>query len=221
MPEIQIVHDALAHYLSKPGISKDVAVGIVSVVYAGESKLKTGSQGAQSTETPGALNPGGAYGIASWNGPRQAALKAFADKHGRDVSALETQLDFVLTESANSYPKVWEAIKRPGITYAEFIPIFVADYENPADHAKEIAEAMAVAPEFMAYQITPTIASPAAAPAPIPAVAPAAPGATPASEPAIAAIEAEIATIDPAKLAAFASIIEAFFTGAFRAVIKA
>jgi hypothetical protein len=25
MPEIQVVHDALAHYMSKPGISKDVA----------------------------------------------------------------------------------------------------------------------------------------------------------------------------------------------------
>lgn len=25
MPEIQVVHDALAHYMSKPGISKDTA----------------------------------------------------------------------------------------------------------------------------------------------------------------------------------------------------
>lgn len=32
MAEIQVVHDALAHYLSKPGISKDVATNLFTTV---------------------------------------------------------------------------------------------------------------------------------------------------------------------------------------------
>lgn len=174
-----IAQTAIQHYLGK-GLSKDTAVGIVSCLYY-ESKLAPGSQGVQSTETPGALNPSGAYGIASWNGPRQAALAAFASSKGLDPSKLETQLDFVLTESANSYPKVWAAIQN-GARYQDLIPIFVADYENPADHQKEIDAAMGYAnawyPDVPAApvsppvaQVTPPPAAPPVAPSPVGSVA--------------------------------------------------
>jgi len=147
--------DACKFYLSQPDpISRQAAVAIVSCLYY-ESALKPGSQGIQSTETPGVLNPSGAYGIASWNGPRQAALAAFASAKGLDVAAVNTQLLFVLTEMANNYHKVWAAITNPNLTYEQIIPIFVADYENPADHAKEIAAALAIAVELI--QVVPEV----------------------------------------------------------------
>src|SRR6185312_15537838 len=126
-----VAEEAIGHYLSKV-LTKDVSVGIGSCLYY-ESKLNPGSQGVQSTETPGVLNPSGAYGIASWNGPRQEALASFAKGKGLDPSLLTTQLDFVLTECANSYPTVWAAIQG-GTADQSFLPILVADYENPADH---------------------------------------------------------------------------------------
>ncbi|MGH7239326.1 MAG: phage tail tip lysozyme [Candidatus Saccharimonadales bacterium] len=135
------------NFLLRHGPSLDASVSVVSVLYY-ESKLNPGSQGSQSTETPGALNAGGAYGIASWNGARQQYLKDFAAKKNLPVDALNTQLLFVLTEAANSYPKTWAAINGSG-TYAEIIPVIVAEYENPKDHAKEIAGAMSFAEELM------------------------------------------------------------------------
>jgi hypothetical protein len=138
----QIAISAVQFYQSR-GISKDAAVAIVSVLWY-ESKLKPGSQGSQSTETPGTLNPGGAYGIASWNGPRQMALSAFAQRKGLSVGELNTQLAFVLTESANAYHNVWAAITSTQ-NYSQIIPIFVAEYENPKDHQAEINAAMAFA----------------------------------------------------------------------------
>jgi hypothetical protein len=116
------------------------------------------------------LNPSGAYGIASWNGPRQAALAAFASTKGLDVALVNTQLLFVLTEAANSYPKVWAAITNPNLTYDQIIPIFVADYENPADHAKEIAAALAIAVELI--QVVPSVVPSACVVIPQPESAP-------------------------------------------------
>jgi hypothetical protein len=209
----QVALSAVAFYLSK-GISKDVAVGIVAVLYAGESKLNTGSQGAQSTETPGALNPSGAYGIASWNGDRQEKLKAYAQAKSLPVASLDTQLGFVLTESANSYPKVWAAIRQAGITYASFIPIFVEAYEVPANSPAEIARAIAFAEEL--YPAVTTAPAPAV-PAPQPVQAPSPLPATPTG-----------ATLDPATVAiilaiaqAFAPSLEAAFAGLAAGVLKA
>jgi hypothetical protein len=152
---------AVSHYLGR-ALTKDVAVGLVSVLYA-ESALKPGSQGTQSTETPGVLNPSGAYGIASWNGPRQAALASFATKKGLDPAQLNTQLDFVLTEMANSYPKSWAAVQNPETTYSQMIDIMVRDYERPANPTAEIARAAAIAEDLMKQTI------------PLPAVPPVAP----------------------------------------------
>ena len=158
---------AIAHYLGK-GLSKDVAVGLTAVLYV-ESALNPGSQGKQSTETPGALNPSGAYGIASWNGPRQAALQAFATKYGRAVGDLITQLDFVLTESANSYPTVWKAITSASTTYTQMIQIMVDDYEVPADKSAEIDKAITLAQTLYSEQVAPQTSTMTPTPAPAPA----------------------------------------------------
>jgi hypothetical protein len=152
---------AIAHYLSK-GLTKDVATGICACLYY-ESKLSPDSQGAQSTETPGVLNPSGAYGIASWNGPRQQALLTFATAKDEDPSAIGTQLDFVLTECANSYPVVWKAIQNPTETYTSLITTFVTSYEIPANIQAEITASLAYAKVWY-----PEVIEPAPAPTTIP-----------------------------------------------------
>jgi Phage tail lysozyme len=187
-----IAQSSILHYINDKGLTKDIAVGIVSCLYY-ESKLNSGSQGVQSTETPGTLNPSGAYGIASWNGPRQAALKSFADNKGLNVSDLNTQLDFVLTESANSYPTVWAAIQGSS-SYENFIPIFVAHYENPADHQKEIDAAMSYANAWYPLITTsPIVVAPPPATVTLPPVAPL-PATIPA-QPTVAVTDPELIAI--------------------------
>jgi hypothetical protein len=184
-----------ATFLMSKGLSKDAAVAITACLWY-ESKLNPGSQGVQPTEKGGILNPSGAYGIASWNGPRQAALSTFALKKNFQPGELHTQLWFVLNEAANSYPKTWAAISGSA-GYAEIIPVFVADYENPADHVKEIAAAMGFAKELyllvtVAHAVTeapapPTGSSPVAEapPAPTGPAAPPIPGSSPGTRPMI------------------------------------
>jgi hypothetical protein len=140
VPQNQIF--ALNYYTTAKGIPIGGAIALVSVLYY-ESKLNPGSQGYQPSETGGILNPHGAYGIASWNGPRQDNLLKFATEKGKAVSALDTQLDFVLTEIANGYPASWSAI-RSSASYRTVIPILVDEYENPKDKGKEIAGATAI-----------------------------------------------------------------------------
>jgi Phage tail lysozyme len=132
----------------KPPLGGPIAIGpaagIVAVLYA-ESKLEIGSQGIQASETGGVLNPHGAYGVASWNGARQKALKDFAVEkgwsEGQGDIPLEIQLAFVLTECANSYPQTWSAIE-VGLDVSHFISQFVLDYERPKDVAAEAARAL-------------------------------------------------------------------------------
>jgi hypothetical protein len=149
------------------------------------------------------LNPRGAYGIASWNGPRQKALADFAIKKVESPGLLNTQLDFVLTECANSYPGVWHAIQTY-TSYQSFIPVFVNNYEIPADKPKEIAAALAYADEW--YPLVTAPAAPAAPPVVTPTPVPTVP--------------IGVGPMDAALLAQLAPIIEALAAGLFRALIS-
>lgn len=181
-------------YLAK-GIPPGGAVALPSVLYY-ESKLNPGSQGYQSTEHGGVLNPHGAYGIASWNGPRQAALLAYA--YRLPVDHLDTQLDFVLSEIANNYPKSWAAI-RSSASYKSIIPIIVDEYENPKDKQKEIDAAMVIAAALAAVpegQPAPPVPGPEApVPQPPPIVLP-----VPTAPPGLPPISAMEAGLDAAIL---------------------
>ena len=148
----QVILNSINYYINK-GIQKEAAIGIVCCLYY-ESKLNPGSQGVQHTETPGALNPSGAYGIASWNGPRQKALQNFAAYKKMPANNLNIQLDFVLTECANSYHEVWDIIQKPGVTHEEMIIAFVTHYEVPADIQKEINAALALAATLPSFGIS-------------------------------------------------------------------
>jgi hypothetical protein len=191
---------------------------MVAVAYAGESALKPGSQGAQSTETPGALNPGGAYGIWSLNGPLQASLDTFAKRMALPVDAVDTQLYWLLNECASDarYAKVWQAIQA-GTPYEQFIPIFVEVFEVPKEPGPEIARSVAFAKELDAEAPTVSVPAPAmpAAPAPI------AQSAAPQSE--AMTMEAALAVLIPilAPLAqAAAPLLEAAIMGGIGGALK-
>lgn len=157
------VANAIAYYQSK-GLSRDIAVGICAVLNV-ESGLNPLSENNTGTDAGGVLNPKGAYGIAQWNGPRQAALANFASRENLSPSDINTQLQFVLTECANSYPEVWAAIQNPTTTYQQMITVMVDKYEIPADKTKEIATAMGSALAWYPVVTAPTTVQPTVTPA--------------------------------------------------------
>lgn len=193
--------DAANYLMNVKGLPRDGAIAVASCLYY-ESKLNPGSQGVQSTERGGVLNPNGAFGIASWNGPRQASLQNFATSKNLPVENVDTQLWFVLNEAANSYPRTWAAI-RSTAPYSEIIPVFVHEYENPADHQKEIDAALAIAAEiapFIANVVPTPVQAPTApvapaAPLPPPPVAAPIPAPAPAT-PLPTVVDKEILAID-------------------------
>lgn len=176
-----------ATYLMSKGIPRNGAIAVAAVLYF-ESGLHPGSQGHQATETPGVLNPHGAYGIASWNGPRQAALQAFCNSKGIPVENVNSQLWFVLNECANRYHKSWAAMRDQGMAIATIITTFVDEYENPADKSKEIAGSESIAAEFQAsVPVSVPIEAQIQIPTAAPPTAPIVPSTTP-----------EVSTVNPA-----------------------
>lgn len=162
-----VAAEAYAYYLSK-GIAPGPAAGIVATLYAGESALKTGPQVGVDPQNGGVLAPS-AYGIASWGKDRQAGLKDYALKNGWDGTGdipLTIQLDRVLNEAANAYPRTWAAIQG-GVSASDMVTVFVEDYERPANPSAEIARSLPLALALAASTPVPAPAPPTA-PAPIP-----------------------------------------------------
>lgn len=183
--------DAFNHYLTK-GIGRNAAAGIVGVL-SFESGLNPIAANNSGTETGGVINPKGSFGFAQWNGPRQAALVEFAKAKDGEVSNPEIQLDFVLTECANSFPSVWAAIQSD-MNVTDFVSLFVRSYENPAKPDPEIAGALVTAKALLALPVPANI-PPIPASAPLAPVAPA--GVIAPIDPEIAALEALYALLIP------------------------
>jgi len=160
---------ALDFYVRQKGLTKEVAVGIVSVLSV-ESAMNPTAENNSGTDKGGAINPNGAYGLAQWNGPRQDALQAFASRYVMDEASADCQLAFVLTEAANSFPDLWKEITSPSTMYSDLITVMVDSYEIPANKQAEISKAAAVANDLYAnYAPAP---SPGPAPAPVPTPTP-------------------------------------------------
>ena len=191
----QVAIDAVRYLIAPPrSVAIGPAIGMVAVAYAGESNLKPGSQGNQSTETPGALNPHGAYGIWSLNGPLQESLKAFAAKERLPVENINTQLYWLLNTCASNprYAAVWAAI-REGMGYEQFIPLFVAKFEVPKAPGAEDNRSLVFARELDAAVAASLKADPVPSAAPAPAAPPA--PATPSLPGALEEIEHMIAGV--------------------------
>jgi hypothetical protein len=220
MPAPAVLLTAANHYLSR-GLSKPAACGIPLVLYYGESKLQTGNQpGTAHTDTGGVLWPN-AGGIASWNGGRQALLKAFCDRHKLAYTDLTAQLDFVLAEiwNAPGYPAVKAAIQSATTTVQEMIAVFIQSYERPAAPGPEIARAETGISDLMSdpglgMTVSPIVVLPI--PSPVVSTAPISAPVTPATA-LVASLG--VSLMDPALIAALAPIVEALAAGLFRALI--
>jgi len=101
---------------------------------SGESgpHLNTGQQGSTATENGGVLGPA-AYGIANWNGDRQAKLQDFADKNGLPVNSLDTQARFIDHEARHDYPDTAERITDNSSSPGTLTQLFTNNYLVPAD----------------------------------------------------------------------------------------
>ena len=80
-------------------------------------------------------DPGGAIGIAQWNGPRRAALEAFAKDRGTSVADPNTQADFLVDELTNKNAATYQ----PGVfakmqntqNAADATKTWVSSFERP------------------------------------------------------------------------------------------
>jgi hypothetical protein len=109
---------------------------VLAGVLQSESGFKTGSQGNSGTDASGVLSNGqGAYGIASWNGPRQADLANFAKQNEMDPADPDTQKLFVQWEVANNpaYADSYKALTDPNAKPGDIASTVVGNYENPAE----------------------------------------------------------------------------------------
>lgn len=189
-----VAQKSFAYYLAKADpIGRNAAAAIVGVLNY-ESKLDPNAHNDTGTDAGGVLNSKGAIGVAQWNGDRQGALLKFATEKGLNWQDIATQLDFVLTECANSYKAVWAAIQGNGDA-ADIVSIFVRSYENPAKPEPEIAGALETAQALLDMVPSPApVIAPTPPPSPAPVIA--------SPDPEIAALEALYAIMLPFPAAA-------------------
>lgn len=64
--------------------------------------------------SPTALNPNGAFGVGQWMGGRKAALSNYAQSSGKDVNALETQLEWMWQELNGADPTTKSVLNKNG-----------------------------------------------------------------------------------------------------------
>jgi trimeric autotransporter adhesin len=130
------------NFFTSNGFSIAGASAATSVLFA-ESGLNTGAQGNQATDASGVLSNGqGAFGIASWNGPRQTQLANYASANGLDPSALTTQLQFFKSDLQTNFPSIASSVMNATDANSA-VSDLVSTYENPAasNVAPEISNA--------------------------------------------------------------------------------
>ena len=95
--------DFIYSYLISKGYSKAGALGIISNIRS-ESSYKPDVVG----------DSGTSYGLCQWHKGRWDNLKQYCSDNGKDVSSLEGQLDFLMYELENKYPKLNNQLKNAG-----------------------------------------------------------------------------------------------------------
>lgn len=106
-------------YLVSKGLSPAQAAGVVGNLVQ-ESKLDSGAQNKAE----------GSYGLAQWRGSRLQDLAQFASSKGKDISDVNTQLDFIMHEMSNKESKAG-AMLRASNTAEEAAFNFGKYYERP------------------------------------------------------------------------------------------
>jgi hypothetical protein len=110
---------AAVDYLVSKGLSPAQAAGVVGNLVQ-ESTLNSGAHN----------KPEGAYGLAQWRGSRLQDLAQFASSRGKEISDVNTQLDFIMHEMSNKESKAG-AMLRSSNTAEEAAFNFGKYYERP------------------------------------------------------------------------------------------
>jgi hypothetical protein len=132
---VKTVYDTLIN----SGATPQGAQGIIASTMGESGKgLDPKLENNSGTEHPGALNPNGSYGIAQWNGPRQAGLQKFAQQMGLDPSDINAQAGYMVHEMQNDYAPTWKAATDPNATAQSVLATHVANYESPAHPQAQI-----------------------------------------------------------------------------------
>lgn len=113
------------YLVNKWKLSPVVAAGIVGNLQ-GESGLNTKALGDNGTS----------YGIAQWHKERRTALNNFARKQNKDVSHLDTQLDYLVYELNTTEKKALNKINLAK-TPEQAAIAFMNHFERPAEWAKK------------------------------------------------------------------------------------
>ena len=112
--------DYVYNFFINKGLSREAAAGITGNLMH-ESQLDP-------TNNTG--DNGSAFGLAQWRGSRWEMLKQFAQNRQKDISDVDTQLEFVWYELNNGYKKALNALRRV-IDVDEATNAFMLLYENP------------------------------------------------------------------------------------------
>ena len=124
-----ISQEKAMEYFVNRGLSPEQAAGIVGNLMR-ESNLNSA---AQFKEADGSIS----FGIAQWNKSRLEELKAFAGARGKEITDINTQMDFILHELTTTHKQAGEMLLASK-TPKEAAYNFAKYYEKPqtVDHLR-------------------------------------------------------------------------------------
>jgi len=92
--------DEIYNFLADQGFNKAAICGILANIRA-ESNYRSTATGDHGTS----------YGLCQWHKGRWDNLKSFCDSNGLDSTTTNAQLQFLMYELTNKYPKLYESLK--------------------------------------------------------------------------------------------------------------
>lgn len=83
------------------------------------------------------VNDSVGYGLAQWTyHTRKESLLKLAKSRGVSISDLDIQLEYLIYELKNDYPRVWNALTDPWDSIKTASDLVMVEFENPADQSE-------------------------------------------------------------------------------------
>lgn len=134
-------------WLTKQGFSNQAAAGIMGNLYA-ESKMNPRACQGGGFSTDITVDGKTGYGIAQWTfDTRQQGLLDYAKSKGKSSGELDVQLEYMMAEVSNNYPKVLNKMNNIN-TPEEAAEIWCKEYEAPDAELSHIDVRKAAAIEY-------------------------------------------------------------------------